>query len=295
MVAHPASLTPYRVLSALIFFIVMPGGPFSLAFHGTRLLSPTIWIFAFYLYFLSRPRLLAVFASVTCALNLFNHLIYSFANHHQGLLLGVAIALLWIDRETATPLPAPITGKKNLLKDLHFYQARIFPFLFLLFLSIQSTKGIGFAYQDVKFPFSSSKSFAERIQQTPRWNDAILMAEPDYLVEALPYYVNNPLYFARGRRFGQWTSFTREFKQNLSLGELLNTAEQMHASTGKPVLILLQADAVKPGGSGRQINSYGRVFVWNAQESTRLASETQPVAHFTGAMTDEIYDVYEVK
>jgi hypothetical protein len=49
---------------------------------------------------------------------------------------------------------------------------------------------------------SSSKALGAFLNGAPSFRDAILVPEPDYYIESLPYYAHNPIYLARERRFG---------------------------------------------------------------------------------------------
>ena len=53
------------------------------------------------------------------------------------------------------------------------------------------------ARREVMHPSSSSQALGRLISATPRLSNAILMSEPDFLMEALPYYVPNPVYMPR--------------------------------------------------------------------------------------------------
>jgi hypothetical protein len=55
--------------------------------------------------------------------------------------------------------------------------------------------------------------------------DAIIIADPDYLLEALP--------------FGNVVKFTKKARLSIDLGDILATARTLQAESGKPVLILL--------------------------------------------------------
>ncbi|WP_026158430.1 hypothetical protein [Rhizobium leguminosarum] len=48
----------------------------------------------------------------------------------------------------------------------------------------------------------SRADLARLIQSRPELAKATSVAEPEYLAEALPYYVNNPIYLTREHKFG---------------------------------------------------------------------------------------------
>ncbi len=75
-----------------------PGDGLQARFGG-GFVAPSVWIFAFYLYFAARPLLLGMFAGdVACGFTLFYSLVYPFYLWQQGLLFVLAIAALWMDR-----------------------------------------------------------------------------------------------------------------------------------------------------------------------------------------------------
>ena len=96
-----------------------------------------------------------------------------------------------------------------------------------------------YAWDDIQHALSSNRAFAQLIQQTPAYRDAIIMAEPDYAVESLPYYADNPLYLLREGRFNKTVSWTTASADRMSLGQLLAAAKQVQAQEQRPVLIVL--------------------------------------------------------
>ena len=66
-----------------------------------------------------------------------------------------------------------------------------------------------------------------------------MIGEPDFVMDTVPYYLDNPIYFPRGRRYGSWTLFTREWRPVMTMDELLQTAAQIHENTSKPILFLI--------------------------------------------------------
>ena len=73
----------------------------------------------------------------------------------------------------------------------------------------------------------------------PELKDAILIGDPDYMLEPMHYYLPNRTYFIREQRYGDFTRFTRKAKLDLTLGDILDEARAIRASTGRPVAILL--------------------------------------------------------
>ena len=48
-----------------------------------------------------------------------------------------------------------------------------------------------------------------------------MIGEPDFVMDTVPYYLDNPIYFPRGRRYGSWTLFTQEWRPLMTVDEAL--------------------------------------------------------------------------
>lgn len=121
---------------------------------------------------------------------------------------------------------------------------------------------------------------------------ATILADPDYMVEALPYYVDNPLYLLRRQRVGRIVIFSRAGKLTTTLGEILETGRDLRKTTGAPVIILLahRLDQVVPNQVYRE--GYNWSFTASADEIKNFTFATKRIARFGPAATDETYDVY---
>jgi hypothetical protein len=71
---------------------------------------------------------------------------------------------------------------------------------------------------------------------------ATIIAAPDYMVEALPYYVPNRTYLLRRHRFGNFVMFSRAGELNTNLGEILDESRILKEVTGAPVIVLLDTN-----------------------------------------------------
>jgi hypothetical protein len=147
---------------------------------------------------------------------------------------------------------------------------------------------------DILLPYSSSADLAQFVDQHHEYRDAIIMGEPDFYMEALPYYLDNPIYFPREHRFGKVVSLTTINQQKLSLAELLATARQVKQS-GKPVLIALGHRLSSDGKPVRIRFNYGKIFEYDQQSLQMFNQDTTKVADFQRALTNERYTLYEVR
>ena len=242
----------------------------------------------------SKGAFLASFASLA-VLSTFFLLVYPGDYRHEATWLAFVIAMYWICwgpnrtmRERATPL----TNRRGfaLVRGVGFA-------LFLVLLGVQATLGLA----DLAFativgtPESRARDFADLVSQRPDLKDAILIGEPDYMLESMPYYLPNPTYFVRERRYGEYVRFTHKARIKLTLGDILDEAHAIHASAGRPVVILLawRIGDMDPARVYRE--SYVWTFSAPGDQIERFREATTLLAQFPKATSNESYDVYLLK
>ena len=125
--------------------------------------------------------------------------------------------------------------------------------------------------------------------------DAIIVPEPDYLLESLPFYAKNKIYLTREDRFGSSVELTTAAARRLSLGELLTVARSIKSRHGQSVLIVLGHADVDKYQSGETKFSYNKIFSWDTSESLDFKNSTTFVREFGAAYTDENYKIYSVR
>jgi hypothetical protein len=122
------------------------------------------------------------------------------------------------------------------------------------------------------------------------------MSEPDFMMETMPYYVNNPVYMPRQREFHYrvyWDRGPRR-QQDLSLGQLVNIADSITCATGRPGLLAISYPKVITDTAGWTHLAYlPAIFRWNQADRALLMSRTKRVASFWRAV-DEDYYIFEV-
>jgi hypothetical protein len=165
----------------------------------------------------------------------------------------------------------------------------------MLFLILASLCHDNWLRLDLTAPMSAGKAFGEFLAASPEYRDAILLPEPDYTIEPVPYYAHNLIYFAREQRFG--TTVTRAWTAtvDLSLGTLVATAEALKRQYGQPVLVVLGHPDAVGAASGDIWYSYNKHFTWNADDRASADRSLVPVTTFTNAVNDERYWVYAVR
>ncbi len=278
--AQPNDVLP-QIFLTILTTVILPGGPFRGVLVEGSVFASSLCIFACYAYFIPRIRMLATLVFIVSALNILSGTVYNLALRHEGLMLGAVMVLLWVERE-APPVAAFRTYR------------RLFPYvLMLIFLMPMPLVGL-LITNDIRLSYSSSAALAQTIAANPAWNDAILIGEPDYMLQPLPYYLPNPIYFPRGKTYGTWTRFSRSYTPDMSLSDILDTAQTLHAQTHKPVLLIFEYGMLTPD-SGVYKHGFGRTLRWSTTEKIRFIAETHFINAFYGSISDERYELYELE
>ena len=139
-------------------------------------------------------------------------------------------------------------------------------------------------------PFSRSADIGALLRQ-PRYRQAIIMADPDIMLEAIPYYADNPLYFLRQQRFGRVVVLTNKAKKLITLDDVLADADRLHRQTGRPVIFLSHLP-VEPNSSYRRKLMYNYQTIVTPDSAKRLLASTRLIARLRPSGMDENYDVY---
>jgi len=233
-----------------------------------------------------RPALfLAALAGLVAFAALFL-LVYWGQLRHQGIYFVFVVFLYWLRMDSANAKPARLP-------------ARVAQGMGLVALVGLLAGGVVVGYravtQDITTQMSSNKDLGAFLTSSEAYRDAIIVPEPDYLVESLPYYAPVSLFYPREQRFGKYVSFTTASSKYITLGILLNDAIDLKNKYGKPVLIVLGHKDVGPRQSGTARFSYGSLFQWYSADVATLNSATTLVGTFTSAVGDENYRVFLVK
>ena len=266
-------------------------GPFHEARHALRLeWLASLAMFGSLLGLLHRPAaFLAALASLLL-LSLFFTVVYPGSYRHQALWLVFLVAAYWVAMQGTV---APVSGRFGPLLRAASMSGRG---LFALLVALQVPGGIK-AVADAALdrpPYSRSGDFAALVSAHPDLAGATVMADPDYLVEAVPYYLGNATYLIRERRFGRVVRFTKAAQLRLTLDDVLATARRVAAETGRPVLILLaeRLDASAPARVRQE--GYNWELATAPEQVLAFQAATRLLARFGPAQTDESFDVYRV-
>ena len=140
-------------------------------------------------------------------------------------------------------------------------------------------------------PQSRSREFAAFVRAQPHLKNAIVVADPDYLLESLPYYIDNATYFIREQRFGNVVTFTNKSLLRLDLDDVLKTARTLNQEHHEPVIILL-THQLDPDQPAEYSEGYNWTFAIEPGQVHRFLDETQRLGHFSPARSDESFDAY---
>ncbi|HEX5183055.1 MAG TPA: hypothetical protein VFW19_07870 [Allosphingosinicella sp.] len=253
------------------------------------LLDVAIW--GSLLGLLRRPAAFLSGAAALVGFEAFFQLVYPGFYRHQCLLLVYLLTLHWLAAEgCGGRWGLAWADGVSVRRAAAFGQA-----MFLLLLLFQLVNAVGKVAAEVEgVPKSRSRDLALVLKQDHLTN-AVVIADPDMVLEALPYYARNPIYFMREQRFGHVVRFTRRVRTELSLDDYLDDGRALRARTGLPVVIVLR-QRIDPSSPPFRIHE---AMTWSFSGTRaqigRFLGATQRLARFAPAVSDESYDVYLLK
>ena len=225
-------------------------------------------------------------------LSTFFFLVYPGDYRHEATWLVFVIAMYWICWKPNRPMGEQAAEHHN-GRSRTLVRRAGFAF-FLVLIWVQATLGVAdLAFAAiVRTPESRSRDFADLVSRRPDLRDAILIGDPDYMLEPMHYYLPNPTYFVRERRYGEYVRFTRKARLELTLGDILDEARAIRATTGRPVVIVLawRLGEMDPARVYRE--SYVWTFSAPGDQIERFREATTLLAQFPKATSNESYDVY---
>ena len=197
-------------------------------------------LFGSILGLIRRPGALIAGLTTLVALSVFFAFVYSGGYRHQALWLVFMVCLYWLaSRGNASAIrayPSWIARRANLLSAMGTA-------FFVLLMLLQLPNGTLRIARVLANPAMALKNRGNNVSALlighPELQKAVVIADPDYLLETLPYYISNPTYLMRERRYGNVVHFTTHALLELRLDDVLSDAREIRRSTGRPVLILL--------------------------------------------------------
>jgi hypothetical protein len=228
------------------------------------------------------PCLIAAVLAVFGFEVVFQH-VYGAGLRHEGILAFTLISLCWIATTEAE--------RRN-----EHTRARSIPFGLIPLIVVQAAALPWIVKLDIERPRSSSKAFGQFIRETPRLRNAVIMGDPDYLMEPMSYYVRNRIFFPRQHGFDYRTHFDHGAQRDLELrlGALLDVADSLACANRQPVLLAMGEYRLLTEPEGESPVSYVNTFRWNASERSRLFEKGKLVFFSFGSFSREDYSVFEI-
>lgn len=212
--------------------------------------------------------------------------VYSGALRQEGVIVFLLFSIAWFAVVRAGEKGTGATASRRIalaLLPLFAFQTLAFPVLIQRYF---------------KYRQSNSKAYAAFVRNHPRYANAILMSEPDFMMEPMPYYLSNRIFMPRQREFAYRVYFDtgKKRQSKLSLGQLAAVADSVSCVYKVPVLLAISDRNFESHPVGFDTPQYkGTVFSWNESEWRRFHASSPLVAEFPYATTDEIYRIHEVK
>jgi hypothetical protein len=235
----------------------------------------------------TRPNLLlGALVAQTC-LGVFFRLLYPGWYRHQGLYLVFLLFLYWVLLRTSRK-PAFQSFRRQLVVG-GLYIA------LLTMILVDAAKSPKAVWGDVTGEKSASRALGRYLDESGRYRDAVIVGEPDFVLESLPYYAANRIYLPREGRFGRTVSWSTSSKPVITLGEVLSAARHVRDRSRAEVLIVLGSIDPERDEPGVKEYMYGKTFSWTAVEAEEFRRSTAPVARFDASEGDEDYRVYALE
>jgi hypothetical protein len=230
-----------------------------------------------------RPAAFIAAIASLIGLKLFFFLVYPSDYRHEILYLVFLLSLYWIAAEGAG-------GRWGERPWMGFVERMGSLFLVALLGAQTWYLRVPIEHQLIGKPFSRSAD-AGKLLRHPPLSNAIVMADPDPMLEALPYYTNNPLYFLRQQRFGNVVRLSNDARRVLTLDDILADADRLHRQTGRPIIFLSHI-ALRRDINVREKVMYDYYTVVTPASAERFLASTRLIARLHPSGMDENYDVY---
>lgn len=240
-------------------------------------LASALWAFR------RNRRVLVVLVLAIPGFEILFRVVYTGALRHEALLAFLIFSLAWIAVDDSPDAARPGSSRRIAfgLLPLFVLQAAALPFT---------------AWRQVTKPESMGHELARVIGRVPAYRDAILMSEPEPLMETMPYYVRNPVFMPRQREYDYRAYFDSGARRQIamSLTDLVAVADSVACAERNPVLLSIGHRRFLLEEQGEAVGPYGSLFRWTAEEKSRFIGRVKPLDWFPGSTSDENFRTYEV-
>ncbi|WP_395332151.1 hypothetical protein WBP06_04205 [Novosphingobium sp. BL-8H] len=273
--------------SRLLVAAVLPAVGFAPEFPFLAIVPVSLVLVGATLVLLGRPFYILAALGALSAMSLLFVLTYGAGDRHRELWIVYLIALYWMrldrDREDGDQIRA---RRANAIGHAAF----------TVLLAVHVAKFGMTAALQWQAPYSRSQDLAQLLITAPNLHGAIAISDPDYAVEALPYYApDTPIWRLRQGGFSAINHFTSHgAKLDLSLHDITQTARLLSACNERPVAILLQRPPV-PGQPAKFASGYNWTTRYSLPDISEFLSATEMVKQFASAVTDESFAAYRLR
>lgn len=230
-------------------------------------------------------------------LSLFFVVVYPGYYRHQALWLVFLIGMYWLalpgrpHGETVSPVLL-----KPFVRRLSTAGTLLFVLVLLLQCKYSAQEIFGIVHKPVAALANHSDNVISILGGDPDLRQAVIIADPDYLLETLPYYVSNPTYLVREQRYGNIVHFTRAARLELSLGDILASGRRLRQETGRSVVILLSHEIDRSLPAQVYHEGYNWKFITTPEQVRSFQMSTRFLKHHLAPEeTDEGYYAYVMK
>jgi hypothetical protein len=206
---------------------------------------------------------------------------------HQGVLLGFLMTSYWIAKATLCANP---NLKHYTLRSSVYHLALLVFFVPFMVHNIFLSKN-GFL-EEARVQKSSAMALGNYIEANFQMNRWIIIGEPDYKIQTLAYYTNNPIYLAREKKFASFVKYSTEFRTPMKLSELLQTAEELYVEHKIPILIVLGVFGASEENPKVFDVMYRGTFEMSAEDIAEFKAKTLKLAEFNNSLGDEDYQLF---
>ncbi len=226
-------------------------------------------------------ELLAAWILAVLAFGLFFRVVYTGWLRHVGQLYVALLAIEWIARRREAGETRP-------------WERTAFAAALFAVMALHAWQGVRALQRDWGHSLSNGGAFAAFVNARPEDRDAIVICEPDYLLETLPAYLPNRLWSIEEGGFRRWTHFSRSRHDTLALGTVIDQADSLARADHAPVLIALGQLQVLADTAGCVPYRYSSWFSWTSRERDRLAGETSTLGGFLHSDGSENVAVFRI-
>lgn len=143
-------------------------------------------------------------------------------------------------------------------------------------------------------PLSQVAHLAATLRARPDLAGAVLIPDPDFLLEAYPIYGDNPIFLPRAHRFATVSRFTREGTTALRLRDLLDDAQAL-CRLGTPAVLVIGVELAQAALPATFGEGYNLALSVDVAEMAALRRSTEALGRFSPAGSNETFDAYALK